>query len=166
MDVVILQQYDQCRQLGKALADNFGVEMQKKSLEEVAVRLDPPGRGRKQWHDLIPDRVADVFTVRKAIKDLLYGWPYFSTRNKEQVIADGLPSRKQMETCASQLGDLHDVIVQLSLLRDRSFLLCVCPHSATFLEAAELLWLQEEREENNPMAACNLNARSYELHVD
>ncbi|MBN9385567.1 MAG: CHAD domain-containing protein [Chitinophagaceae bacterium] len=251
MDAVIRQQYEKCVQLGRALAEGFGMEdihdfrvetkrfrallrltavaghspikpklpnnlkvyyamtgelrniqLQKKALEDAAVRLhlgppakclavlddrigmtehmiklylgasNPLGREKTQWHDHISAHAADaaneafiagkiktftlpgggdlpdneqLHTIRKAMKDLLYAWPYFSKENIERAIPKGLPSRKHLETCARELGDLHDIIVQLSLLKDRNFLLCTCPQSARFLESAEQLWCRDKQ---------------------
>lgn len=180
----------------------------------------PLSKTKAQWYHPITSRAADAakeafiaakiktFTlpaaaalpddeqlhaIRKAMKDVLYGWPYFSKRDIERAIPNGLPPRKHLEACTRLLGDLHDITVQLSLLRDKNFLLCTCPESAKFLEAAEQLWLRDKqallerikelllpkpaavpasddegegRKEENPLAAANLNAESYELHVD
>jgi len=133
---------------------------------------DPLGRQKVRWHDHISVHAADaakeafiagkvkafilpdgaglpddeqLHTIRKDMKDLLYAWPYFSKINIERGIPEGLPSREHLETCARVLGDFQDVIVQLSLLRDKEFLLCACPHSARFLEAAEQLWLGDKQ---------------------
>lgn len=180
----------------------------------------PLSKAKAQWHHPITSRAAgaakeafiaaktraftlpgnaslpddeQLHTIRKAIKDVLYGWPHFSKKDLERAIPNGLPARKHLEACTRLLGDLHDITVQLSLLRDKDFLLCTCPESAKFLEAAEQLWLRdkeallekikelllpetadapavgddgEDRKEENPLAAANLNAESYELHVD
>jgi len=130
---------------------------------------DPFSKGRAGWHTAIASPVTNetfisakikVFTLscpsglpddeqlhvmRKAMKDLLYCWPHFSKEDIEDAIPKGLFPRKQLDSCAHLLGDLHDIVVQLSLLRDKRFLLCACPYSARFLEAAEQLWLGDKQ---------------------
>jgi CHAD domain-containing protein len=179
----------------------------------------PFGGERAEWHDPLTSRTSKaakeafiavnvkacsppdpavlpddegLHTIRKAMKDLLYGWPFFSKEEIENAIPEGLPARTHLETCERLLGNFHDIVVVLSLFRDKSFLLCTCPHSARFLEGVEQLWLSdkrallekmkdqfltkggtsiaggegEDRNNGNPMGAPNLNMESYELHVE
>jgi len=269
MDAVIRQQYENCIQLGKAVAEDFAEEdihvfrveikrfrallrlaaaaghshikpklprglkvyyamtgvlrnlqLQKKSLEEAAVRMhqgppakclavlddrigmtenmvrlylqssDPFSKERAEWHEPVTHHVAEaagenfiaaktkasivsggvgqpddeqLHAIRKGMKDLLYSWPYFSKKNIEHGLSQGMPAREHLEDCTRVLGDFRDVIVQLSLLKDRRFLLCTCPQSARFLEAAEQLWLGDKQALLEKIKGLLLPC---ELHVD
>jgi len=127
---------------------------------------NPCGNGKPEWHhpihrynvaaavDSFIDEKTQVFSlpansnlddehlhaVRKSIKDLLYVWPYFSKRNIDRALSDGLPSREKLTIAAHLLGEFHDITVRLSLLQDRSILCCVDASDAKFLEDVKIIW--------------------------
>jgi CHAD domain-containing protein len=168
---------------------------------------DPLGRPRPEWYNPIStrtinaaresfiiqktkaaaflpaDRMPDeeqLHTIRKAMKDLLYAWPYLSRTTIQQSLALGLPDRKNLRIVTGLLGDLLDCNVCLSLLQDKTFLLFTCPSSAKFLEEAGKLWSADKQailgkikemsqmpvNKENPLSPVNLSTASYELHVD
>ena len=148
--------------------------------EEAFIAGKITALGKKQGVALPDDE--QLHALRKDIKDLLYAWPYLHGRIVEHAQeGKGLPGQKVLETCAGLLGDFHDVVLQLSLLQDKAFLLVTCPQSSKFLEAAQQCWLQDKltlqdklkaqlfhpgAAGENPLAPSNLNAVSYELHID
>lgn len=191
------------------------INMAKRMTGEYLACRDPLGKASPRWHSPIPphmiEAAAEVFIVdkmkamslpdpssipgdeqlhaiRKAKKDLLYAWPCLPDASLEEAGSVGLPSRKDIRDQAQLLGDLHDIVVQLSLLKDKDFLLNTSPQSSRFLEAAQQLWLHDKQEllkkikaqvlpadppgdasaavSENPLAPLNLEQQSYELHVE
>jgi CHAD domain-containing protein len=187
----------------------------KRMIGEYLASRHPLGKPHPRWHSHIPPRMigaaAEVFiidkmkamaapdpsampgdeelhTIRKAKKDLLYAYSCLPDASLEEARSVGLPSRKDIQAQAQLLGDLHDIVIQLSLLKDKYFLLNTCPQSSRFLEAAQQLWLRDKQElldkikiqvlpadppgnapaarGENPLGPLNLEQQSYELHVE
>lgn len=153
------------------LDDRIG--MAKRMTGEYLASKDPLGKANPRWHSPIPPHMigaaAEAFiidkmkamslpdpsampgdeqlhAIRKAKKDLLYAWPCLPDASLEEAGSIGLPSRKDIRAQAQLLGDLHDIVIHLSLLKDKDFLLNTSPQSSRFLEAAQQLWLQDRQE--------------------
>jgi len=124
--------------------------------------------------------------LRKALKDLLFVWPYLSKKTVRQAGTEGLNPRETIRNCAALLGDFRDACIRLTLLEDEKFLLCAGPAAKPFLETAGRVWRQDkeilrdrigrillpgeksacQESTGNPLSPITLNAESYELHVD
>ena len=124
--------------------------------------------------------------LRKALKDILYVWPYLSEKILRRAQSQGLYPKETIRNCAALLGEFRDVCIRLTLLQDEKFQLCAGPGARSFLETAGRVWRQDketlldkiggillpgeeafdQESPENPLSPINLNAESYELHVD
>ncbi|HVV07086.1 MAG TPA: CHAD domain-containing protein [Puia sp.] len=172
------------------------------------LRLNSPfGKARAEWHAPIhtqeagkavetfirdrKDRIVtgavlpdeeELHTIRKAMKDILYLWSCFSDGDVLSILPERWRSRDNLRSYTDQLGEFHDICIQLQLLQDAHFLLSANDKAGVLLEDVRQLWRRDKEEKleqlrsllmpaaevgnENPFAPRNLNAESYELHVD
>ncbi|MBN8852051.1 MAG: hypothetical protein BGO55_26465 [Sphingobacteriales bacterium 50-39] len=175
-------------------------------IREYLQQNSPLGKTRAEWHVSVHGRAAargvetfirkrrdiivpgealpdeeGLHAMRKAMKDILYVWPFFSG-DDILLLPEKWHSKSNLHSCTEVLGEFHDICIQLQLLQDNHFLLSADGRAGALLEKVRQLWLKDKEEKlgqlrhllllpaeagnENPLAPGDLKAESYELHVD